>query len=169
MIKSLAAGLVAALFMGGSAFAACADIASKVVALSACVDSEWQATEGIGAQEFTYMTADESFGLMVITEKEAIPSAAFRDAIIQNAISGSGSSADQVKVVGERIVAIGGQPFNVIEYTIPNSGNPILFQNFYYSAPGFGSVQILAYSLDTDATATAFKAGLFAHSVKLGG
>jgi hypothetical protein len=57
----------------------------------------------------------------------------------------------------------------VIEYTIPNNGNPILFQNFYYSAPGYGSLQILAYSLQTDATASAFRAGTFSGTAKIGG
>jgi hypothetical protein len=71
-------------------------------------------------------------------------------------------------VVSERITNIDGKPFNVLEYTLANSGNPILFQNFYYSQPGFGSVQILSYSLEKDATAAAFNAGVFAATVSLG-
>ena len=100
---------------------------------------------------------------------EQAAAAQFRQAIIQNAITGSGATADEVKTVRERIVSIDDKPFNVIEYTIPNSGNPILFQNFYYSAPGFGSLQILAYSLETDASASAFRAGLFAGTAQIGG
>ena len=62
----------------------------------------------------------------------------------------------------------GGKPFNVLEYTIPNDGNPVLFQNFYYSQPGVGSIQILGYSLETDGNAAAYKTGVFASTVKLG-
>jgi hypothetical protein len=169
MLKTLLAGAGLALLTAVPAFAACTEISSATIALTGCIDTEWQPIEGTGAQEFSYLTADQNFGLMVITEKEVIPAATFRDAIIQNAIKGSGAPAADVKVVGERIVAIDGKPFNVIEYTVPNNGNPILFQNFYYSAPSYGSLQILAYSLVSDATASAFRAGLFSGTAKIGG
>ena len=169
MLKTLIVGAGLALLSAVPAFAACTDISSKTIALTGCIDSEWQAIEGTGAQEFSYLTADQNFGLMLITEKETIPAAQFRDAIIKNAINGSGGTADDVKIVGERIDNIDGKAYNVVEYTIPNSGNPILFQNFYYSAPSYGSLQILAYSLQTDATASAFRAGLFASTAKVGG
>lgn len=169
MLKTLVAGAGLALLTAVPAFAACTEISSTTIALSGCIDSEWQAIEGTGAQEFSYLTGDQNFGLMLITEKEVIPTAQFREAIIQNAITGSGGTADDIKTVGERIVSIDGKPFNVLEYTVPNSGNPILFQNFYYSAPGYGSLQILAYSLVTEATASAFRAGVFAGTAKVGG
>ena len=169
MLKSLLIGAGVALLTAMPALAACTEIKSATIALSGCVDSEWVKSEGTGAQEFVFLTSDQNFGLMVITEKDPIPSAQFRQAIIANAVTGSGGTEADIKVVRERIVSIGDQPFNVIEYTIPNSGNPILFQNFYYSAPGFGSMQILAYSLETDAVASAYRAGVFASTVKLGG
>jgi hypothetical protein len=167
MLKSLLSGAAIALLTAMPAFAACTDISSTTIALTGCVDSEWVAGEGTGAQEFVYLTADQNFGLMVITEKEPIPSAQFREAIITNAVNGSGGNKDDVQVVGERIVSIDGKPFNVLEYTIANDGNPILFQNYYYSQPGYGSVQILSYSLETDATAAAYRAGVFAATLKL--
>lgn len=169
MLKSLLAGAGLALLTALPAAAACTPISSATIALTGCIDTEWQPITGTGAQEFSYLTADQNFGLMLITEKEVIPAAQFREAIIQNAITGSGGTADSVKTVSERIVSIDGKPFNVIEYTIPNNGNPILFQNFYYSAPGYGSLQILAYSLQTDATASGFRAGVFAGTAKVGG
>ncbi len=169
MLKTLIAGATLALLTAVPAFAACTEISSKTIALTGCVDSEWQKIDGTGAQEFSYLTADQNFGLMLITEKEVIPAAQFREAIIQNAIKGSGATAADIKTVGERIISIDGKPFNVLEYTIPNNGNPILFQNFYYSAPGYGSLQILSYSLQTDATAAAFRAGVFAGTAKMGG
>jgi len=169
MLKTLIAGAGLALLTALPAFAACTEISSKTIALTGCIDSEWKAVESTGAQEFSYLTADQSFGLMVITEKETFTPETFRAAIIQNAITGSGGTADDVKVVRERATSIDGKPFNVIEYSIPNSGNPILFQNYYYSSSGFGAVQILAYSLEKDATAAAFRAGAFAATAKIGG
>jgi hypothetical protein len=166
MLKSLVIGAAAALLFAAPALA-CTEISSKTIKLAGCVDTSWVAGTGTGAQEFVYLTADESFGLMVITEKEAFASTAFHDAIIANAVSGSGGKKDDVKIVSERIENVDGKAFNVIEYTIANSGNPILFQNYYYSQPGYGSVQILGYSLQPDATAAAFKTGMFAGTVKL--
>jgi len=61
------------------------------------------------------------------------------------------------------------KPFNVIAYQVPLDDNLLRFQNFYYSAAGLGAVQILAYSLDSQASAAAYRAGVFAATVKLGG
>ncbi len=169
MLKTILAGAALTLLTAMPAFAACTEISSKTIALTGCIDSEWQPIEGTGAQEFSYLTADQNFGLMLITEKETIPAATFREAIIQNAVTGSGGTAADVKVVGERIVSIDGKPFNVLEYSIPNNGNPIIFQNYYYSAPSYGSLQILAYSLAADASAAGFRAGTFAGTAKIGG
>jgi hypothetical protein len=169
MFKSLLIGAGLALLTAVPAFAACTDISSATIALTGCIDSEWVKGEGTGAQEFVYLTADQNFGLMVITEKDVIPTASFREAIINNAVVGSGGNKDDVKIVGERIVSIDSKPFNVLEYTIANGGNPILFQNFYYSAPGYGSLQILSYSLVADGTAAGFRAGVFAGTMKVGG
>ena len=168
MLKSLIIGAAGALLLAAPALADCADISSKTIKLTGCVDKEWVQGEGTGAQEFVYLTADQNYGLMVITESEAFPATQFHDAIIANAVHGAGDKKDDVKVVSERIENINGKPFNVLEYTLANNGQPILFQNYYYSQPGFGSVQILGYSLQTDATAAAFKTGLFASTVKLG-
>jgi hypothetical protein len=168
MLKSLAVGAALALLSAVPALAACTEISSKRIALTGCVDQEWKKTKGIGAQEFSYLTADENFGLMVITEKEVISPKQFRAAIIQNAIKGSGASASEVKVVGESKATIDGKSFSVLKYTIPNDGDPILFQNYYYSASGFGALQILAYSLQSDASASARKAGVFTATAKIG-
>ena len=167
MYKSLILGAGAALLLAAPALA-CTDITSKTVKLTGCVDTEWVAGTGTGAQEFVYLTADQNFGLQVITETEPVPAAQFRDAIINNAVTAIKGTKDDVKVVGERIENVDGKPFNVLEYTIPNAGNPVLFQNFYYSQPGFGSLQILAYSLAADSNAAGYKAGVFASTVKLG-
>jgi hypothetical protein len=168
MLKSVIIGAGVALLFAAPALA-CTDITSKTVQLTACVDEQWKPLDGTGAQEFVYQTADDNFGMMVITEKDAFPATQFHDAIIANAVKGAGGKADDVKVVSERIENIDGKAFNVLEYTLANSGNPILFQNYYYSQPGFGSLQILGYSLETDATASAFRTGMFAATVKLGG
>jgi hypothetical protein len=166
MYKSLIIGAGAALLLAAPALA-CTDIASKTIKLTGCVDTEWVAGTGTGAQEFVYLTADQNFGLQVITEAVTVPAAQFREAIITNAINAIKGTKDDVKIVGERIENIDGKPFNVLEYTIPNDGNPVLFQNFYYSQPGFGSVQILGFSLVADGNAAAYKTGVFTSTVKL--
>ena len=165
--RALLVGVALVLLSAAPAVAACTAISSKTVALTGCVAKEWRSIDRTGAQEFSYLTADQNYGLMVITEKETIPYGQFRSAIIQNAIKGSGST--DVEVVGDSKATIDGKSFNVIEYTIPNDGNPILFKNFYYSAPGFGALQILAYSLKADRKASARKAATFAATVELGG
>lgn len=168
MLKPLLIGAGFVLAAALPAAAACTDIASQTIALSGCIDSEWQALEGSGAQEFLFQTADGNFALMLVTEAETFPMAQFRDAILQNAVTGSGATPEQVTVVNERVVSIDDKPFNVIEYQVPLDGNLLRFQNFYYSATGLGALQILAYSLDSDAAAAAYRAGVFAATVKLG-
>jgi hypothetical protein len=165
--KIVLAGAALALLSAMPAFAACTAISSKTIEFTGCIAKEWHAIKGTGAQEFSYLTADENYGLMVITEKETIPYNQFRSAIIQNAIKGSGSS--DVEVVGDSTATIDGKSFKVVEYTIPNDGNPILFKNFYYSASKFGSLQILAYSLKADRKSAARKAATFTATVDLDG
>ena len=169
MLKTLSIGAGLALLTAMPAFAACTDISSATVALTACVDSDWQPIEGTGAQEFVYANVDEKSAMMVITEKEPIPSDKFRGAILQNAVTGAGGSEDNVKVMREWTTTIAGAPFNVLEYTVTTEAGVLLFQNYYYSAAGYGSTQILTYSLEADATSAAFHAGAFAATVKLGG
>jgi hypothetical protein len=168
MIRSVIIGAAAALLIAVPALA-CTDISSKTIKLTGCVDEEWVAGEGAGAQEFVYTTADQNFGLQVITENGVVAAQAFHDAILNNAVTAINGKPEDVKVISERIENIDGKPFNVLEYTIPNDGNPILFQNFYYSQPGVGSIQILGYSLDVDGTIAAYKTGVFTASVKIGG
>ena len=168
MLKPLFIGAGLALLIAGPALA-CTDISTKTVKLTGCVDDEWVAGQGTGAQEFVYTTQDQNFGLQVITESGVVAAQAFHDAILNNAVSAIKGKPEDVKVISERVENIDGKPFNVLEYTIPNNGNPVLFQNFYYSQPGVGSIQILGYSLATDGTAAAYKTGVFASTVKLGG
>ena len=167
MFKSAIIGAAAALLVAAPAFA-CSDISSKTLKLTGCVDEEWVAGEGKGAQEFVYTTADQNYGLQVITETGVVAAQAFHDAILNNAVTAIKGKPEDVKVISERVENIDGKPFNVLEYTIPNDGNPVLFQNFYYSQPGVGSIQILGYSLETDGNAAAYKTGVFASTVKLG-
>ena len=168
MLKPVLFGVAGVLLFAAPALA-CTDITSKTVKLSGCVDTEWVAGTGQGAQEFVYTTADDNFGLQVITESDVVPAQQFHDAIIANAAKAISGQASDIKVVGERVENIDGKAFNVLEYTIPNNGNPVLFQNFYYSQPGFGSVQILGYSLESDGNTAAYKTGVFSSTVKLGG
>jgi len=168
MLKPVLFGAAATLLLAAPALA-CTDISSKTLKLTGCVDEEWVAGTGTGAQEFVYATADQNFGMQVITETDVVAAQAFHDAILANAAAAIGGKADEVKAVTERVENIDGKAFNVLEYTIPNDGNPILFQNFYYSQPGLGSIQVLGYSLETDAAAAAFKVGKFAATLKIGG
>lgn len=168
MFKSLLIGAGLVLVSAASAMA-CTDITSATVSITGCVADEWTQTQGTGAQEFVYGTADGNFGMMLITEKEVFTMAQFRDAIIANAVNGNGGDAAKVKVVGERIETISGEPWSVVEYAVDYQGSPLTFQNYYLSKPGFGSVQILGYSLTTMASAAAFKTGVFAGTVKTGG
>ncbi len=146
---------------------ACTPVASTKIKLTACVDSAWQSEVGVGEQEFSYHSEDGFTAMLIITEKATLPMAQFRDGILSNAVKAAGK-ADDVKVVGERAENIDDRPFSVLEYTLPNGGSPLLFQNFYYSQPGFGSVQILVYSLVDDARTAAFRAGQIAGTVKIG-
>ncbi|MEP7241243.1 MAG: hypothetical protein ABI697_10195 [Devosia sp.] len=168
MLKSLTiigAGL--ALGVASPAFA-CADITSKNVKLTACVDEQWaaQAAES-GPVEFSYSTADQNFALQVVTEETVLNAQQLHDAILANAATAVGK--ENVKLIGERVEAIDGKAFNQLEYTLTDGTTTITYQNLYYSAPGFGAVQITALSVPEAATSAAFKLGQFAATVKIGG
>ena len=168
MFKSVIIGAGVALCLAAPAFA-CSDISSKTLKLTGCVDDQWVAGTPSGdAQEFVYATADGNFGMQLITQTDVVPAQAFHDSIIANAATAIKGKPEDIKTISEHVENIDGKPFNVLEYSIPNDGNPIIFQNYYYSQPGFGSVQLLGYSLEADSAAAGFKLGAFASSLKVG-
>lgn len=161
MMNKIALGLGAALMMAVPAWA-CDTINSKVVKISICIDdTDWVLQAPQGVQELLYFNTDETIGFTLITEKETVAVSDFRAAILNNAIGGAGEGAtiDDVKVVSERIENIGGRPWNVIEYQIGTQGQELLFQNFYYVQPGFGSTQLVYWSSPVNATSAAYRAG----------
>jgi hypothetical protein len=169
MLKTILLGAGFALLSVAPALA-CTDIATKAVKLTGCVDEQWQAQAeaGKGALEYSYLTADQNFALQVITEATAFTSQQLQDGILNNAISAAGSK-DNVKLINSRTETVDGKPFNELEYTVSNGKYTLTYQNLYYSAEGFGTVQILAFSTPEMATQAAFRQGQFASTVKLGG
>ncbi|MEQ1901933.1 MAG: hypothetical protein ABL866_14515 [Devosia sp.] len=169
MLKSLLIGAGAALLLSAPVLA-CTEVSSATVKLTGCIDAQWGQIEGSGAIEFNYLTSDQNFALQLITETAVLPAQALHDAVIANAVSSIGGNADGVKTIAERVESIDGRPFNVLQYEVTDAnGLTISYQNFYLSQPGFGTLQILVFSLPPDAAAAGFKAGQFASTIKIGG
>lgn len=167
MMKAFSIGIAAALLFAAPSLA-CTDISSKVVKLTGCVDDQWVAAEPSAALEFSYLTSDQNFALQVVTEDEVLAAQTLHDAILANAAAAVGNKPENVTVVSQRTENIDGKPFNLLEYTLTDGTNTLTYQNFYFSQPGFGTVQILVLSTPAESTAAGFKAGQFAGTVKLG-
>jgi hypothetical protein len=168
MHKLMLAALAATVFTTSSAFAACDTINSTTIKLSACVEEgAWvaQPVEG-GAQEFLYFSPDQRVAFTIITEKETFTPADFRGAVLINGKNASGGQ--DPKVTSERVENVLEKPWNVIEYLVGAAGEELQFQNFYYSQPGFGSVQVVFWSVPSDATIAAYHAGRLLSSVSYG-
>jgi hypothetical protein len=168
LIRSLLLGGGLVLALAAPALA-CTEISSATLKLTGCVDVQWQKQESSGAIEFSYLTADQNFALQVITETAVLNAQQLHDAIIANAVAAVNNVKENVKEISARTENIDGKPFNLLEYTLTDGTTTIDYQNFYYSQPGYGTVQILVLSTPQDATAAGFKAGLFAGTVKVGG
>jgi len=162
-----AATLAAAAFAASPAFAACDTINSKTLKLSACIDdSDWVLQAPQGDQEFLYFSGDEKVGFTIITEKDTFTASDFRRAVLANGRSANGDK--DVSVLAERVENVAEKPWNVIEYQLGEAGQELEFQNFYYSQPGFGSVQLVFWSIPADATVTAYRAGRLLSSLSYG-
>ena len=140
---------------------ACETITSTKVKLNACVDTTgWATQTPSGDQEFLYFSSDETMGFAVISENAAWPVAKYREAILSNAAAAAlDAKPENVTIVGERLENIGGKAWNVIEYQVVTTDAPLLFQNFYYVQPGFGSTQFVYWSVLEGGTSAAFRAG----------
>lgn len=140
---------------------ACETITSTKVKLNACVDTtSWATQTPSGDQEFLYFSSDETMGFAVISENAAWPVAKYREAILSNAAAAAlDAKPENVTIVGERLENIGGKAWNVIEYQVQIPDGALLFQNFYYVQPGFGSSQFVYWSAPEGGTSTAFRAG----------
>ena len=60
-----------------------------------------------------------------------------------NAVTAMQGDQSKVKEVSARTENIDGKPFNLLEYTLTDGTTTVDYQNFYYSQPGYGTVQIL--------------------------
>lgn len=147
---------------------ACETVTSTKVKLSACVDTTgWATQTPAGDQEFLYYSSDETVGFAIISENGAWPVSQFRDAILSNAAAAAtDASAENVTIVGERLENIGGKAWNVIEYRVMTPDTPLLFQNFFYVQPGFGSTQFVYWSTPEGGTSAAFRAGQMLSTVQ---
>lgn len=154
---ALAGVAIAAAFSVSPAFA-CDTINSKTVGITACIDdNEWELRAPQGDQEFLYFSLDQRVGFTIITEKENFTASDFRKAIL---INGKNSNNGQdVQVISERVEGVGGKSWNVMEYQFGEPGQELEFQNFYYTQPDFGSVQVVFWSIPGDATVAAYRAG----------
>jgi hypothetical protein len=164
---ALAAAVAAAAFAVTPAFAACDTVNSKNLKLSACIDkNDWVVQEPQGDQEFLYFSADETVGFTIITEKETFTASDFRGAVLANAKNAN--EGKDVSIVKERVENVGDKPWNVIDYQFGETGQELEFQNFYYSQPGFGSVQVVFWSIPDDAKVAAYRAGKVLSSLSYG-
>ena len=168
MHKFMLAALSAAVFTTSSAFAACDTISSATIKLSACVEqAAWLAQPpGGNGQEFLYFSPDQRVAFTIITEKEPLTPTDFRSAVLINGRSSNGGQDPQV--VSERVENVQEKPWNVIEYIVGGPGEELQFQNFYYSQPGFGAVQVVFWSIPDDATIAAYQAGRVMSSLSYG-
>lgn len=147
---------------------ACETLTSTKVKLSVCVDdTAWTAQTPAGDQEFLYYSGDETSAFTVISEKGAWPVADFRAAILANAAAAAiDAKPENVTVVSERLEKIAGKAWNVIEYQVTTPDTPLLFQNFYFVEPGFGSTQFVYWSVPEGGTTAAFRAGQILSTVQ---
>lgn len=167
-IRSILIGSVLAVAMAAPALA-CTQISSQTLKLTGCIDEQWQAQTSSGAIEFNYLTADQNFALQVITEQAVLNAQQLHDAIMANALTAVQGDKDKLKELSARTENIDGKPFSVLDYSLTDGTTTIEYQNFFYSQPGYGTVQILILSTPADATAAAYKVGQFAGTVKIGG
>lgn len=158
MNKFALAGVAIAAAASMSPALACDTINSKTVGISACIDdSQWELRAPQGDQEFLYFSLDQRVGFTIITEKENFTASDFRQAILIN--GKNSNSGKDVQIISERVEGVAGKSWNVMEYQFGEAGQELEFQNFYYTQPDFGSVQVVFWSIPGDATVAAYRAG----------
>jgi len=155
---ALAGVAIATIFAASPAFAACDTIKSRTVGVSACIDdTQWELRAPQGDQEFLYFSVDQRVGFTIIAEKESFSASDFRKAVL---INGKNANAGKdVQIIAERVEAVAGKSWSVMEYQFGEPGQELEFQNFYYTQPDFGSVQVVFWSIPSDATVAAYRAG----------
>lgn len=160
-MKIATAAVAATLVLASPAFAACETMVSKNVKLSACIDgATWSAQPAEVGQERLYFSADGVAGFTIVAEDAKVPVDDYRTAILNNAVGAAlDAKPENVRVVAERKETVADKEWNVIEYEVTTADAALLFQNFYYVEPSFGSTQFVFWSLPEGATSTAYRAG----------
>ncbi len=162
---SFAAAAVAIAMAVTPAFAVCDTVNSRVLKLSACIEEgDWVIQAPQGAQEFLFFSTDEKVGFTIISEAETFSVSEFRRAVLINGKNANGGV--DVAVVAERTETVADTAWNVIEYQFGSGASELIFQNFYHSRPGFGSVQVVFWSTPGDDTVAAYRAGKLLSTLK---
>ena len=118
-------------------------VAVSGVPMSVCVTAEWTPTN---VEPYQYDSANAQVQFRIIGGPDVLTAQAFRDAIVHNAQRIAGDPA-RIAIVRDGALTVDGMPWRFIEFT--NQGQAA-FVNFYYSGPGFGSVQVLFVSSVAD-------------------
>lgn len=131
-------------------------IKSQKLKLEACVDpAVWEAGQGTGDQEFIYYTRDGKAGFAVVTEQAGSNDLkAYREAILQMATRQSGAAAPLTSF-DDASSTINGTQWSSMRYNVKVQEDSFEFLNYYYSADGFGSAQLIFWSLPADAATVA--------------
>ncbi len=160
-----AAALVATVLSVTPAFAACDTVNSRVLKLSACIEeNDWVIQAPLGAQEFLFFSPDQKVGFAIISEAQTFSGTDFRRAVLINGKNANGGV--DVRVLAERVETVADTAWNVIEYEFGTADQKLVFQNFYHSRAGFGSVQIVFWSVPGDDNVAAYRAGRLLGTVR---
>ena len=112
------------------------------VPLTVCVDPRiWSWFVPVQASKQSYGNGREKIYFDSIGFAEAHPEADLRAFIIKGA-NQHGTNKEVVEIVGERDVTLGGRPWHAIEFATHTAQ----FVDYYYSAEGFGTIQLFFLS-----------------------
>ena len=112
------------------------------VPLTVCVDPRiWSWFVPVQASKQSYGNGREKIYFDSIGFAEAHPEADLRAFIIKGA-NQYGTNKEVVEIVGERDVTLGGRPWHAIEFATHTAQ----FVDYYYSAEGFGTIQLFFLS-----------------------
>jgi hypothetical protein len=143
---------------------------SSVVTMSLCVaHADWDAGEKSGDQEFVFFSKDGLAGAAVVPENVVVTSGQYRSGILTVAAQAAGVGVGQVQVLEESQVEYGGVTWDKMRYQVTIQGTLLEYLNFRRSTQGFGSVQVIFWSLPPDAAAVGQKAETILQSVNFSG
>ena len=143
---------------------------SQQIRLAFCFDpATWNSGTPQGAQEFMYLSKDETTGLVVVPDGTYYPLDDLHAAVPVAAAENGGITVEALAATDAPPITIDGRTWMGTRYKMGADGTEFSYLDYHTTGEGFGTVQVILWTMPGDEALSDAKAKVFLSQVIFGG